>query len=102
LGGSPFKLLSQEYPELPAAFPFQRHIGVYLYRCDLLRKFVSWAPGLLETAEQLEQLRILENGHRICVVRVSRASLSIDTAEDYEQACRYFEQLTSPNDGPAS
>jgi 3-deoxy-manno-octulosonate cytidylyltransferase (CMP-KDO synthetase) len=73
-------------------FPFRRHIGIYLYRRDFLMEFVSWPPGVLEKVEQLEQLRILENGHRIFVLDVERATLSIDTAEDYQQACMLFDQ----------
>jgi 3-deoxy-manno-octulosonate cytidylyltransferase (CMP-KDO synthetase) len=73
-------------------FPFRRHIGIYLYRRDFLMRFVSWPAGVLEKAEQLEQLRILENGHRIRVVDVERATLSIDTPEDYRQACKLFSE----------
>ncbi len=39
-------------------------------------------PGPLERSESLEQLRILEHGHDVYVVRVSEDSISVDTAED--------------------
>jgi 3-deoxy-manno-octulosonate cytidylyltransferase (CMP-KDO synthetase) len=73
-------------------FPFRRHLGIYLYRRDFLMQFVAWPPGELEKAEQLEQLRILENGFRIGVLDVERAILSIDTLEDYQQACRLCDE----------
>ena len=73
-------------------FHFRRHIGIYLYRRDFLMQYVSWLPGSLEKAEQLEQLRILENGQRIFVLDVEHATLSIDTPDDYQQACKLFDQ----------
>tara|TARA_B100000959_G_scaffold23372_1_gene22614 strand:- start:44649 stop:45410 length:762 start_codon:yes stop_codon:yes gene_type:complete len=58
-----------------------RHMGLYGYRRDFLEQFVSWPPGLLERAEQLEQLRALENGARIRVVLTKDHSIGLDTPE---------------------
>ena len=58
-----------------------RHMGLYGYRRDFLEQFVSWPPGLLEQAEQLEQLRALENGARIRVVLTEDHSIGLDTPE---------------------
>ena len=44
-----------------------RHIGIYAYRAGFLRQFAAMPPGQLEQAEALEQLRVLEAGHRIAV-----------------------------------
>ncbi len=63
-----------------------RHIGVYGYRRDFLRKFASLAPGVLERIEKLEQLRALERGFRIKVVASVAPSLEVDTPEDLERA----------------
>jgi 3-deoxy-manno-octulosonate cytidylyltransferase (CMP-KDO synthetase) len=65
-----------------------RHIGIYAYRRDFLLRFASLPPGKLEQLEKLEQLRALENGHRIRVVASVAPSLEIDTAEDLAQARR--------------
>jgi 3-deoxy-manno-octulosonate cytidylyltransferase (CMP-KDO synthetase) len=59
-----------------------QHIGLYVYRRGYLLKFASLSPTPLETTESLEQLRALENGHRIRMVEVPKAPLSIDTEED--------------------
>ena len=52
---------------LPASVPFLRHIGIYGYRAGFLRRYVAMPPGMLERAESLEQLRVLEAGERIAV-----------------------------------
>ncbi len=44
-----------------------RHIGIYAYRAGFLRHVAAMPPGTLEQLEALEQLRVLEAGHRIAV-----------------------------------
>lgn len=59
------------------------HLGIYAYRRDFLLKYSAMAPAPLEKIEKLEQLRVLENGHRIVVGVVDRAAIGIDTPEEY-------------------
>lgn len=58
-----------------------RHKGIYAYRSDFLKRFVSWPPSPLEQAESLEQLRALENGAVIHVICTEDASPGVDTPE---------------------
>ena len=51
--------------------PVFHHVGVYAYRRAALDAYVAWEPGPLETLEGLEQLRFLENGHKIRMVEVT-------------------------------
>ncbi len=60
------------------------HIGVYIYRREFLLEFSGWKPGPLERAESLEQLRVLENGHRIFTVETGAQIRGVDTPEDLE------------------
>lgn len=62
--------------------PFYCHIGIYAFRKEFLLKFVTWKPSRLEQSERLEQLRILENGYPIKVVKTRTKSISVDTPED--------------------
>ena len=62
-----------------------RHIGLYVYRRDFLLQLGRLAPTPLEEAEKLEQLRVLEHGHRIKVVVVPHASPGVDTPADLER-----------------
>ncbi len=66
----------------PQHFPFYKHVGIYAYRKAFLLEFTRWAPGLLEQAERLEQLRVLEHGKRIFTVETDYESLSVDTPDD--------------------
>ncbi len=68
--------------EWSTATLYHRHIGIYAYRPDALRAFVAAPPSSLETAEQLEQLRLLELGLEMRVVRTEYAGHSVDTPED--------------------
>ena len=61
---------------------FYRHQGIYGYSTKLRLQFVKWRPGILEQAEQLEQLRALENGARIRVVLTKHSAVGVDTPED--------------------
>ncbi|MGH7986892.1 MAG: 3-deoxy-manno-octulosonate cytidylyltransferase [Candidatus Binataceae bacterium] len=76
------------YPREAGGVPpvAQRHIGVYGYRRDFLLNFAALTPGVLEQIERLEQLRALECGYRIRVVRSVAPSLEIDTPADLARA----------------
>ncbi len=50
--------------------PVFHHVGVYAYRPAILAAYPSWPVGPLETLEGLEQLRFLEQGHRVACVAV--------------------------------
>lgn len=65
-----------------------RHIGVYAYRRAVLERFVSLEPSPLERAESLEQLRAIQNGIRIAVLKTTRAHLGVDRPEDVERVER--------------
>lgn len=65
-----------------AAYPFLKHLGVYGYRRNTLLQLVRWPVSPLEAAEKLEQLRALEHGVAIAVVRAPAGSLGVDTPED--------------------
>lgn len=70
----------------PAACGNLRHIGIYAYRPAFLQLFTALAPTPGELSERLEQLRILEHGHRIRVVETPWESLAVDTPEDLARA----------------
>lgn len=64
---------------------YYKHIGLYVYRTDFLKRYSKMMQTNLEKSEKLEQLRILEYGEKIKVVITRKDSFSIDTKEDYNK-----------------
>ena len=62
------------------------HVGMYGFRGDVLAGWDQLPVSPLEDLERLEQLRLIEAGHTIATFPVSGTSLSVDTAEQLEQA----------------
>jgi 3-deoxy-manno-octulosonate cytidylyltransferase (CMP-KDO synthetase) len=79
--------------------PFERnktqyfkHIGLYVYRKKFLMDYSKMKRTKLEISEELEQLRILENGYRIKVVEVKEDSHSVDTLSDLKKIKKYYKR----------
>ena len=70
------------------------HLGVYGFRPSVLQRYASWQPGEWELEEQLEQLRLLENGVSIHTVVVDDSTIGVDTPADLTQL------LTQLSTGP--
>ena len=61
------------------------HLGIYAYRRKFLLEYASWPPTPAELTEKLEQLRVLEHGRSIYVLKVKRSAHGIDTPEQYRE-----------------
>lgn len=61
-----------------------RHVGLYAFSVEVLEKFAGLPPSMLEEAESLEQLRLLENGFRIQCITTLIDNPGVNTAEDLE------------------
>ena len=73
---------SRPVNEQLAAFPFLKHLGIYGFRRETLLRLVKFPVSPLENAEKLEQLRALENGIQIAVMKVDYDSIGVDLPED--------------------
>jgi 3-deoxy-manno-octulosonate cytidylyltransferase (CMP-KDO synthetase) len=73
---------SRSVSEQLAAFAFLKHLGIYGFRRETLLRLVKFPVSTLEAAEKLEQLRALENGVGIAVVKVEYDSVGVDVPAD--------------------
>jgi 3-deoxy-manno-octulosonate cytidylyltransferase (CMP-KDO synthetase) len=64
---------------------FLQHLGLYAYRRGFLLRLANLPPAALESAEKLEQLRVLSLGFAIQVGVVHEAGLGVDTYDDYRR-----------------
>ncbi len=59
------------------------HIGIYMYKTEILKKFIKLKQSKNEINNRLEQLRAMDNGIKINVALAKFAPIGIDTMEDY-------------------
>ena len=69
---------------------YYKHIGLYAYKTNILAEITDLEPSALEKAENLEQLRWLENGYSIKVGITHQQTIGVDTPEDLEKANYIF------------
>ncbi|HOK21090.1 MAG TPA: 3-deoxy-manno-octulosonate cytidylyltransferase [Bacteroidales bacterium] len=72
------------------AYPYKKHIGIYVYEKVILNELTKLKPTLLEETEKLEQLRWLDNGYSIYVMDTDYKSISIDTPEDLQNIKKFI------------
>ena len=70
------------YPRNFGKSKVYKHIGIYAYRRKFLLNFAQMTPTPLEETESLEQLRALENGYKIRVIKSNCKFIGVDTEED--------------------
>ncbi len=59
------------------------HLGIYCYKLETLKKFVSYNQSSNEIKDRLEQMRALDNDIKINVALAKSSTIGIDTEEDY-------------------
>ncbi len=72
-----------------------KHLGLYGYRWDTLKTFVSLPPGKVERALKLEQWRALENGIKITTVITDYPYHGVDTPADLDYVTEQLKELTT-------
>lgn len=67
-----------------------RHIGLYVYRRELLLDYPGWPKTALESLENLEQLRALERGVKLHVGLSTYGCHGVDTPQDLDRVAALF------------
>jgi 3-deoxy-manno-octulosonate cytidylyltransferase (CMP-KDO synthetase) len=77
-----------------ASVPVEVHhiIGVMTVRKPFLKKFIEFPQTPLEKREGVEQMRILENGYRMRIVKGNYHSLGVNTPEELEKVREIYKQ----------
>lgn len=70
---------------------YVKHIGLYCYRNDILKRIIKLKHASLEKAEKLEQLRFLENGFKINILLTKTGSVGVDTKQDFLKVKKIIE-----------
>lgn len=73
-------------------YPYLKHLGIYAYRKGVLLAITQLPQSSLELAENLEQLRWLQNGYKIKVGITDVETVGIDTPEDLERAEQFLRE----------
>lgn len=64
---------------------YYKHLGIYGYRREFLLHYSELQSTPLQLAEDLEQLKVLENGFRIKTVIVESECMDVNTPEDIKK-----------------
>jgi len=72
----------------------RKHVGLYVYRRDLLFRWQALPTSSWELAESLEQLRALQNGISIGVAEIDAEMASVDTPEDLKKVIQMIKKGT--------
>ena len=81
------------YPRNVGKAKVYKHIGIYAYRRNFLLDYAKMSPTELEQAESLEQLRALENGYKIRVIKSDCKFVGVDTEEDLQLVNEIYKNL---------
>ena len=79
---------SREFSNISSKETYYKHIGIYAYKKEILKKICQLPKSKNEIKEQLEQLRWLDNNYKIKIGITNFETLSVDTAEDIEEIKR--------------
>jgi len=79
--------------KLSLNIPYYKHCGFYIYRKKALEIFINSKETENENLERLEQLRSLDIGLNIVVVKVKNLGPAIDVPEDIKKAQEYFKKM---------
>ncbi|MCF0165772.1 MAG: 3-deoxy-manno-octulosonate cytidylyltransferase [Bacteroidales bacterium] len=75
---------------------YHRALGIFGFRKEALRFFCEWGrkhgKGRIEAIEDIEMLRLIEQGYRIHFSEVTTESLAVDTPEDLEKVIQRIKE----------
>lgn len=73
------------YPKGTLEYDYYKHLGILSYNKKALEFFATTTRGYNERIEDINELRFLENGIGIKLIKVEANSLSVDTPKDLDK-----------------
>ncbi|GAB4849519.1 hypothetical protein Ancab_004313 [Ancistrocladus abbreviatus] len=73
-------------------FPYFLHLGIQSYDSNFLQTYTELPPTPLQLEEDLEQLKVLENGYKMKVIKVEHEAHGVDVPEDVEKIESYMRE----------
>ncbi|MGE6441443.1 3-deoxy-manno-octulosonate cytidylyltransferase [Psychrobacter sp. NPDC078409] len=77
---------------------YKQHVGVYAYRKSVLERYAQLPESNVESAEQLEQLRLLDSDIDIYAFEVMKTGPGVDTPEDLQKVIAILQGKQSESD----
>lgn len=78
------------YPKSSLDYTYYKPIGVYAFKRDILLQYGHLKRGVIESIEDIELLRLVENGVKIRVGVVESNTIAVDTPKDLERIRRFL------------
>ncbi|KAF3789656.1 3-deoxy-manno-octulosonate cytidylyltransferase [Nymphaea thermarum] len=78
--------------KINAEFPYLLHLGIQSYDAKFLKVYPQLPSTPLQLEEDLEQLKVLEHGYRMKVIKVNHDSHGVDVPEDVEKIESFMKQ----------
>ena len=85
------------YPKGSMDFEYKKHVGVYAFDKEALKYYHDTPRGRIETIEDIDLLRYIENHVNIDFIDVNSDSLSVDNMKDLEEVRRIVEKKLKNN-----
>lgn len=79
------------YPKGTLFFDYNKYMGIECFTKESLDFFVKTPKGILETIEDIDHLRFIENGKDIYFKEVESDSISVDTPKDLAKVRKLIE-----------
>ena len=80
------------YPKGRSNFTLKKFVGVQCFTKKALRFVIDTPRGYLESIEDIDEFRFLENGHKVKFVLTEATTLSVDTRKDLDKVRSIIQQ----------
>ncbi len=80
------------YPKGDINYSYYKQVCVYGFKPEALRFFCTAPRGKIESIEDIEILRFIENGYRVQFIEVDSETVAVDTPNDLEKVRKILGQ----------